>query len=248
MEKIKLLLIAVLLTLAAAALHAGIKGKIDSGNGMFSKRNFEGALSKYQDAQIDDPENPVLHFNCGDALYKTEKYEEAAKEFEKASYSKDIELQAKSYYNIGNSLYKAEKLPEAIQYYQKCLELNPKDNDAKYNLEFTRKKIKENIDKNKQQGKQDQQKQQQQQKQQGKQDKNGKNDKDKKEQQARQAKEEKGKEGQKDKGQEEKKPKMSKEDAERILKAVNEDEKKALDKKKQQQMKNYNWGGVKEDW
>ena len=41
---------------------------------------------------------------------------------------------------------------------------------------------------------------------------------------------------------------MSKEDAERILKAVNEDEKKALDKKKQQQMKSYNWGSVKEDW
>ena len=40
---------------------------------------------------------------------------------------------------------------------------------------------------------------------------------------------------------------MSKEDAERILKAVNEDEKKALGKKKQQ-MKSNNWGGVKEDW
>jgi len=248
-EKIKIFIIAVLLALAAAPLHAGLKGKIDSGNGMFRKGNFEGALSKYQDAQIDDPENPVLHFNCGDALYKSEKYEEAAKEFEKASYSKDIEMQAKSYYNIGNSLFKAEKLPEAIQYYQKCLELNPKDNDAKYNLEFTRKKIKENIDKNKQQGqdnKQDKQKQQQ-----DKQNKDGKNGKDKKEQKAQQAqkaKEEKGKEGQKDKGQEEKKPKMSKEDAERILKAVNEDEKKALDKKKQQQMKGYNWGGVKEDW
>ena len=138
MEKIRLLLIALLLAGCVAPLDAGLKGKIDSGNGMFSKGNFEGALSKYQDAQIDDPENPVLHFNCGDALYKTEKYEEAAKEFEKASYSKDIELQAKSYYNIGNSLFKAEKLPEAVQYYQKCLELNPKDNDAKYNLETLR--------------------------------------------------------------------------------------------------------------
>ncbi len=154
MEKVKkIVLTALVLCLLPCVIFAGLKGKVDSGNSLYKKADFEGALSKYQDAQIDEPENPVLHFNSGDARYKMEKYEEAVKEYEKASYSKDIALQAKSYYNIGNSLYKTGKMPEAIQYYQKCLELNPKDKDAKYNIEFVRKKIKEQIDKNKQEGK-----------------------------------------------------------------------------------------------
>src|SRR3989339_15371 len=213
---------------------AGIKGRVDSGNSMYKKDNFEGALSKYQDAQTDEPENPILHFNTGDALYKMEKYEEAIKEYEKTSYSKDIELQAKSYYNIGNSLYKSGKMPDAIQYYQKCLGLNPKDQDAKYNIEFVRKKIKEQIDKNSKDSKDGKDSKE------GKESKEGKDKKDK---------DKKDKKEEKDKnGKEEKKEKMSKEDAERLLKAINEDEKKALDKKKEQQMRNYEWGNVQEDW
>src|SRR3989339_295582 len=209
---------------------AGIKGRVDSGNSMYKKDNFEGALSKYQDAQTDEPENPILHFNTGDALYKMEKYEEAIKEYEKTSYSKDIELQAKSYYNIGNSLYKSGKMPDAIQYYQKCLGLNPKDQDAKYNIEFVRKKIKEQIDKN------------------SKDSKDGKDSKEGKESKEGKDKKDKDKKEQEKQAKEEKKEKMSKEDAERLLKAINEDEKKALDKKKEQQMRNYEWGNVQEDW
>ena len=246
MEKVKkIVLTALVLCLLPCVIFAGLKGKVDSGNSLYKKADFEGALSKYQDAQIDEPENPVLHFNSGDARYKMEKYEEAVKEYEKASYSKDIALQAKSYYNIGNSLYKTGKMPEAIQYYQKCLELNPKDKDAKYNIEFVRKKIKEQIDKNKQEGKESKESKD------SKEGKKGKENKDKKDQnqQAKEAKEDKDKKDGKDKqAGEEKKDKMSKEDAERILKAINEDEKKALDKKKENQMKNYQWGNVQEDW
>ena len=122
MEKIILGLCLILIT--ASAPLAGIKSKVDGGNSRYKKGDFEGSLSKYQDAQIDEPEHPVLHFNSGDAFFKMEKYDDALKEYEKASYSKDIELQAKSYYNIGNSLFRSEKLPEAIQYYQKCLAIS----------------------------------------------------------------------------------------------------------------------------
>ena len=238
MEKIIKTLVLLLSVLAFSAVNAaGIKGKVDSGNKMYKKENYEGALSKYQDAQIDEPEHPVLHFNTGDALYKSEKYEEAIKSYEKASYSKDIELQAKSYYNIGNSLYKSGKMPEAIQYYQKSLELNPKDQDAKYNIEFVRKKIKEQMDKNSKDSKESK-------------ESKDKKEKDKKEQekQAKAGKDDKDKKDKEKEGKEEKKEKMSKEDAERLLKAINEDEKKALDKKKEQQMRNYEWGNVQEDW
>ena len=236
----KMIITACLVLGLLSASTAGIKGKVDSGNSRYKKGDYEGALSKYQDAQIDEPENPVLHFNSGDALFKAEKYEEAMKEYEKASYSKDIEVQAKSYYNMGNSLYRSEKLPEAIQYYQKCLELDSNDRDAKYNIELARKKLKENIDKNKQQGQQGKDK---------KQEKSRDNKDDKKnnkEQKAQAEKEEKDKKDSKE--PEGKKDKMSKEDAERLLKAINEDEKKALEKNKDRMQKTPGWGNVKEDW
>jgi len=239
MEKIIHLLV-ILAVLSGSTATAGLKGKIDGGNKQYRKDNFEGALSSYRDAQIDEPEHPILHFNSGDALFKTEKYEEAVKEYEKAGYSKDIEVQAKSYYNTGNSLYRAGKMPEAIQYYQKCLELNPKDQDAKYNIEFVRKKIKEELDKNKQQG------------QQGKDGKDGKDSKDKQkkeaEQKAKEVKENKDKKEDEQKAGGEKKEKMSKEDAERILKAISEDEKNNLDKKKEQNSGKFDWGMVEQDW
>lgn len=243
MEKI---IINIVVLLAVAVNAEGLKSKIDGGNSLYKKGDFEKALSKYQDAQIDEPEHPVLHFNTGDALFMQEKYEEAVKEYEKASYAKDIDLQSKTYYNIGNSLYKAGKMPEAIQYYQKCLELNQKDQDAKYNIEFVRKKIKEQMDKNKQEGKDGKDSKESKE---SKGSKDKKDGKDKKQEQAKQAKEDKNKKDEKqEEGKEEKKEKMSKEDAERILKAINEDEKKALDKKKEKQMQNFDWGNVRKDW
>lgn len=223
-----LLVFLTVMLLVAGSSFAGIKSKVNKGNKLYNKQKFEEALSKYRDAETDEPENPVLHFNVGDALYKTEKYEEAIKEFEKATYSRDIELQAKSYYNTGNCLYRQDKLPESVQYYKKCLELNPDDEDAKFNYEFVQKKIKEMMDKNKQS--------------------TGENKKQKEDQKLEKKDE---KQMEKDKKDEEKKAEekdqISKEDAERILKALNEDERKAMKQKKQQNIE-YDWGNIEKDW
>jgi len=191
--------------------NAGLRSKIIQGNNLYHKEKYEEALNKYRDALIDDPESKELHFNIGDGLYKTGNYEEAIKEFEKSTYSKDIKIQAKSYYNIGNCLYRMGKLPESIIYYKKSLELNPDDEDTKYNIEFVQKKIKENLNK------QPQEQQQQQQQQSQKQQQQNKSDKDKQE---------------KEKQEQQKQEGMSKEDAERILNKFEEDEKQAQKQRK----------------
>ncbi|MFH1824646.1 MAG: tetratricopeptide repeat protein [Candidatus Firestonebacteria bacterium] len=227
-DKAVIVLLVVLLLCLSNLSYAGIKSKIDKGNKLYKKGKYEDALSKYLDAQIDEPESTILHFNSGDAKYKLEKNEEAIKEFEKATYSKDIKLQSKSYYNIGNSLYRLGKLPESIQFYKKCLELTPNDKDAKYNYEFVQKKIKENMDKNKE----------------SKESKEGKESKESKESEKGKEKKE-SKESEKSE-KEEKKDKMAKEDAERVLKALESDEKKAMEQKKQS--KDFIWGEVEEDW
>ncbi|MEK6645173.1 MAG: VWA domain-containing protein [Candidatus Firestonebacteria bacterium] len=196
--------------------YASLAGKTKQGNKYYKHKQYDKALEKYRDAQISSPESPVLHFNIGNSNYKKEMYEQALPEFEKATYSKDIKIQAKTYYNAGNCLYKQNKLPESIQYYKKALELDPNDEDAKYNIEFVQKKIKENMDKNKQN-----EKSQQQQQSQGKKQEQNKKEKEKKD--------EKNQQGEKKTG-------MSKEQAESILNAMKDDEKRNQKNKKMMQM------------
>ncbi|MGH7602340.1 MAG: tetratricopeptide repeat protein, partial [bacterium] len=123
------------------AQGAGRK-QVAEGNKFFAEEKYDEANNKYRDAEVANPESPIVHFNIGDALYKKRKYEEALEAFQKATQkSDDVQLQAQSYYNFGNTLYRLNKWPESLLAYQQALKLNPDDKDAKFNLEYVRAKI-----------------------------------------------------------------------------------------------------------
>ena len=181
---------------------------------------WEEALKHYRDAEIERPENPELSYNIGNAAYQQERYEDALERYFRALNSDELEHQARTHYNLGNTLYRSGKYPEAIQAYQKCLELTPDDQDAKFNLEFVRKKMKEMLDKEAKR-QQEQQQQQQPEEQQTREDQQqAQEPQDEQQQQEQQREQMQPKEG------------MTKEDAERILNALKDDEKELL--KKQQ--------------
>jgi tetratricopeptide (TPR) repeat protein len=161
-------------------------------------------------------------------LYWKKKYEEALKEYQKVVGTEELELEQQSYFNLGNALYRMGKLPESILAYQQALKLNPDDMDAKYNLEYVRRKLKENAQKEPQSGQQEQQQQQE-----GEQQKEGE-DQEKKDQQ-----QQSGDQEQKNLN------KLSKEEAERILDALKNDEK---DIQKKRKMKASGKVRVKKDW
>lgn len=144
------------------AFIPAVAGKVKQGNALYEKENYDEALKKYTDAQIDKPESPELFFNIADVLYKQRKYNEAEQMFEKAIPQSEPALESKIYYNIGNCKYKQGNLRESIDYYKKALELNPQDEDAKYNIEFVEKKIKEMMSQSKERQEKQQQKQQEQ--------------------------------------------------------------------------------------
>jgi len=123
--------------------QAGRK-KVMEGNRLFGEEKYDEANNKYQDALLEDPGSTVIQFNVGDVLYKKKNFEKAMEAYQKALASDDPLFQSKSYYNIGNTLYQSGKLPESILAYEQALKLNPDDQDAKYNLEFVRNKLKEN--------------------------------------------------------------------------------------------------------
>jgi Ca-activated chloride channel family protein len=209
---------------------------------------YERALKFYRDAEIEKPESPEVSYNIGNVNYQREKYEDALEKYYRALSVDEPENQAATYYNMGNALYRAGKYPEAIQTYQKCLDINPDDEDAKYNLEFVRKKMKEMLDKEaqRQQNQQKQQQQQQQEQQEQKSQEQEQNQQpEEKQQQQAQPQDQQEKEEQK---QEQMQPKegMTKEDAERILNALKDDEKDILKKQQRSPQSRGRRGG--KDW
>jgi Ca-activated chloride channel family protein len=217
---IAILLLSFTLLGANSSWADDFSGAVKAGNKSYGKGDYESALRHYQDAEIEKPEDPKLHYNMANTLYQQERYEEAIEKYNKAFYTEDPKLEAETYYNQGNSLYRAGKLAEAIQAYEKCLDLTPGDLDAKYNLEFVRKKLKEMMDQEKQQQSLDQQGE----KQQGEQ-------KEKEQEKSQQPKQQQQQQAQMDSTQQqpqvqpEPQEGMSKEEAERILNALKGDEK-----------------------
>lgn len=196
---------------------------------------WEKALSYYRDAEIERPENPELSYNIGNATYQQEKYEDALERYFGALNSDELEHQAWTHYNLGNTLYRSGKYPEAIQAYQKCLELTPEDEDAKFNLEFVRKKMKEMLDKEaKRQQEQKQQQQPQSEQKQQEQKQESKNEEQQTREDQDQAQQPQDEQKQQEQQREQLQPKegMTEEDAERILNALKDDEKELLKKQK----------------
>ncbi|MCX8009535.1 MAG: tetratricopeptide repeat protein, partial [Ignavibacteria bacterium] len=169
-----------------------------------SEVNFRKALEKES--------NPITVFNLGDAYFKQKKYEDAIKSYQDViSKTDDRNLKAKSYYNIGNSNLLSNKLTESIEAYKNSLKINPKDEDAKYNLSYAMRLLqmqKQNQQKNEQ--KKDQKQNQDQQKNQNEQQKQDKQSKDE-QKQAQQ--------------KQQREVKISKEEAEKILNALKSNEK-----------------------
>jgi Ca-activated chloride channel family protein len=108
----------------------------------YEQGQYDRALEGFIDQEVDHPDDPRVQMNIGSAHYKMRDFESAARSFDRAlSEGEDPESRARALYNLGNTAYRQGKLPEAIDYYMESLDLNPEDEDAKFNLEFVRDEI-----------------------------------------------------------------------------------------------------------
>jgi Ca-activated chloride channel family protein len=187
---------------------------VREGNQMYKDKKFSDAEVNYKKSLDVNKESKTAQFNLGDAYYKQGKFDDATKQFETISADSKIDKEdkARAYHNLGNSYLQSKKYNESINAYKNALKLNPKDNDTRYNLAYAQSMI--------------QQQQQQQQKNQDK-DKKDKNDekKDQQQQQQEQKDQQQKEDQKKDEQKQAKRDKISKEDAEKILQALNNDEK-----------------------
>lgn len=223
MRKNNLILLLFILAIPIMGMAQNEKSLVRKGNRDYKKGDFSEAELQYRKSIEKNNKTQEGKFNLGDALYKQGKYDEAAGTFQNLSNEKtDKDLKAKSFYNQGNALLKAEKYQESANAYKESLKINPKDEDARYNYVYALSKLRQQQqqqqDKNNKDNKNNKDKNKDQQKNQDKKD-DKKNDKNQQQNQNQQQKD------QKDQKEQAQQPKISKEDAERMLQAVNNDEK-----------------------
>jgi len=109
---------------------------IKKGNEAYNKKLYEVARDEYKKAAEKNPVNQKAQYNLGNALYKTEKPEDAILAYDAAIQNSKLPIEKSgAYYNKGVVLQNNKKLPECIEAYKNSLRLNPADEDARLNLQ-----------------------------------------------------------------------------------------------------------------
>ena len=194
---------------------------VRQGNKHFRAGNYADAEVAYRKAIEKNPRNPQANFNLGNSLFAQRKDSSAVAQFDTASKLDSSPLRrAQAYHNMGVVCQGKKRFGEAIEAYKEALRLNPADDESRYNLALCKRQQKE------QQEQQQQEQQQQQQKQ----------DQQKKDEQQQQQQEQQEKKEQQQKEQQEK-PQMSRENAEQMLNAAIQDEKRTQESMKKAQQK-----------
>lgn len=149
-----------LLAGATTTLGQDLSGQVAEANRLFQEGKFDQARQRYLEALKKRPDLPQLHFNLGDALYKSKDFEKALESFRESLEKSNPDMQANAWYNLGNALFHQGQLQKSLDAYKESLKLNPSDPDAKHNLEYVLKKIQQQPPQQQQKQGQDDQKQQ----------------------------------------------------------------------------------------
>lgn len=192
---------------------------IRQGNKAYEAKKYTESEELYRKALDKKPQSLEANYNVGNALYKQKKYLDAASKYNSLiNNTQDKRERGFIYHNMGNSYLKANKLEEGIKAYKESLKLNPTDKETKFNLAYAQRMLV----------------QQQQQQQNNKNDKKDQNKKDDKQNQQNQPnKDQQNKDQQ---NQEPQNKNISQEDANRILEAMQNDEKELHKKLKMEKV------------
>jgi len=236
MKNIKIIfrytLMILLLMVNFAAFSQTVHKNLRYGDEHYYKEEYGESEESYRKALLQDTNSVNANYNLGNVLYQQERFNEAANYYAEAVENATNEGQkANAYHNLGNAnlaqlegLNNPEQqqtaLNQGIEAYKNALKINPEDNSTKYNLAYAQrllKQMQQNPPPQQQNGNGDNQEQPEQQE-------------DNQEQQPQQ-KPEQEKEEEEEKQEPKQKPgEMSKKEAERLLKIMEEEERKVQDR------------------
>ncbi len=215
----------IVISFAATASGDDYRSEVNEGYEYYKNGEYDKATENYRQAGIMKPDKALPNFGKGAALFRSNDFEGAGKEYSIAIDKGDDKIKADAYYNIGNTSYKSERYEDAIKSYINALKINPGDEDYKHNLEMALLKQQSQ----QQQQDQDESQNQKEQKQQDKREKDQK-EQDQKQDQKQADSEKKEQQQQRQSADEQQ---MSEDDAKNLLSRFEEDEKEIQKRLKQ---------------
>lgn len=120
-------------------------GALERGNRYYRAGRYADAVREYEIALRERADSPELHYNLGTALLQLGRFDEAQQHMQRALLTNDPALRERAHFNTG---YRAlvtgrrggpnanQLLDAAIESYKGALRLAPADADAKWNLEL----------------------------------------------------------------------------------------------------------------
>jgi tetratricopeptide (TPR) repeat protein len=203
---------------------------VREGNKLYKNEKFTESEIAYRKSLDVNPNSFEGTFNLGDALYKQEKYPEAAEQYQLILGQGEKLLQddpanaarlSQVLHNLGNIGMKNKDYAKSIEAYKQSLRLNPGDDETRYNLALAQKLLQNQ--ENEDQSKDDQDKDQEQ-------------DEDKKEEEQEQKPQQQDdKKENKTQEEQQQNEQMSQDNAQQILDAFLQDEKDTQEKVKKAQ-------------
>ncbi|MEO9964270.1 MAG: hypothetical protein ABJF11_00685 [Reichenbachiella sp.] len=115
----------------------------------FQAGNYEEAAAQYSyliDSLLIDDERVVM--NLGHAYYQLDKKDLAQAQYQKLVLSKDESLKSIAYQQLGALSNDPKTLQKALSYFKESIKSDPGNQDARYNYELVKKKLKEQQDQN----------------------------------------------------------------------------------------------------
>lgn len=214
-----------------AAFSQTIHKNLRYGDEHYYKESYGESEESYRRALQQDTNSVNANYNLGNVLYQQERFNEAVNYYAEAAKNAGSETQrANAYHNLGNAnlaqlkglndpQQQQEALNQGVEAYKNALKINPDDKATKYNLAYAQrlmKQMQQNPPPQPQNGEGEQQEEQEPQ------------DQDENQENPPQEKQEPNP-NEDEKKKQEPKPKpgeMTKEEAERLLKIMEEEERK----------------------
>lgn len=135
-------LAAVCLLLASPAVgHAKVPAEAREGVKLYKDSSYTKAADAFRQATIAAPDDPRWRYGLGLSEAQSGDFESAAGNLEASANGAKPKVAADAYYNAGNVYLATKDYGKAIKSYREALLRHPEDADAKHNLELALRQL-----------------------------------------------------------------------------------------------------------
>jgi tetratricopeptide (TPR) repeat protein len=118
---------------------------LPKGNDLFEDKDYAGAEAQYRISGSNAPTKSIASYNLGNAIYKEKKSAEAAFAYGRAiENAKTKQEKHQAFHNLGNAMMQLKAYDKAVEAYKNALRNNPADEQTRYNYALAKDLLKKN--------------------------------------------------------------------------------------------------------